>query len=44
MQEKNASRQKYYAAEGFDPLLDPELPVAIFIAKRQILLDLASRA
>src|ERR1700722_11175285 len=25
MQEKNASRQKYYAAEGFDPLLDPEL-------------------
>jgi hypothetical protein len=25
MQGKNASRQKYYAAEGFDPLLDPEL-------------------
>jgi hypothetical protein len=24
MQGKNASKQKYYAAEGFDPLLHPE--------------------
>jgi hypothetical protein len=41
MQEKYASRQKYFRAKCFDPLLRPEIPVTILAEERQILFELA---